>query len=342
MVCTLQSLGLNTVQEATVRINRLFILFVALALASSALASDGVLEINQACAQAGCFSGDAPGLPVTIDRDQPASYRLTSSLFNEDPDTSGIEIRDDHVSLDLNGFSINGPATCSGRPLTCTNTGAGSGITTDVARVGINVRSGIIRGSGSAGLSLGAEAHVEDVLAVSNGAIGILVGGSSVVQKSRAVRNGSTGIEVGAFSVVSEDVASENAGWGISGSGGSSILSCTSNRNGGVGIAGTLGMTIRNNSVTENGADGIFVEFVFEAASAITGNSIANNGGDGVQAGSGATVLDNAVYSNSNFGLNLGTSAGYSNNVVRNNTGGEITGGIQIGTNLCGANTTCP
>lgn len=48
-------------------------LFVLLSLAApltgtSAFASDGALEISQACATAGCFSGDTPGLPVTIRR----------------------------------------------------------------------------------------------------------------------------------------------------------------------------------------------------------------------------------------------------------------------------------
>ena len=30
-------------------------------------AGDGVLEINHACAQSGCFSGDGAGYPVNID-----------------------------------------------------------------------------------------------------------------------------------------------------------------------------------------------------------------------------------------------------------------------------------
>jgi hypothetical protein len=42
-------------------------------------ASDGQLEINQACAvNTGCFPGDDPGFPVTIT--QPGSYRLTGNL----------------------------------------------------------------------------------------------------------------------------------------------------------------------------------------------------------------------------------------------------------------------
>ena len=47
--------------------------------ASPALAVDGVLEINQVCAdKTGCFSGDAAGFPVTIGT--AGSYRLTGNL----------------------------------------------------------------------------------------------------------------------------------------------------------------------------------------------------------------------------------------------------------------------
>jgi hypothetical protein len=47
--------------------------------AAPALASDGVLEINQTCAvETGCLAGDSPGFPVTIST--AGSYRLTGSL----------------------------------------------------------------------------------------------------------------------------------------------------------------------------------------------------------------------------------------------------------------------
>ena len=39
---------------------------LSLLLATPALATDGVLEINQSCAAVGCFPGDEARLPVTI------------------------------------------------------------------------------------------------------------------------------------------------------------------------------------------------------------------------------------------------------------------------------------
>ena len=100
---------------------------IALALSvtplTPALADDGVLEINQTCAvQTGCFPGDTPGFPVTIDGSAGRSYRLSGDLTIADANNDGIRVDADSISIDLNGFSIIGPGTCSGSPNVCTLT----------------------------------------------------------------------------------------------------------------------------------------------------------------------------------------------------------------------------
>ena len=91
-------------------------LLLALVIGAPAWAVDGVIEINQTCAtnpSEGCFSGDLPGLPVTISNS--GSYRLTSDLVVP----SGIAILSplgtspDDVSIDLNGFTIDGTGSTS-------------------------------------------------------------------------------------------------------------------------------------------------------------------------------------------------------------------------------------
>ena len=73
---------------------------LSLALATSAIASDGVLEINQTCAgQTGCFAGDAAGFPVTISAS--GSYRLTSNLTVPNENTEGIVVSANDVGIDL-------------------------------------------------------------------------------------------------------------------------------------------------------------------------------------------------------------------------------------------------
>src|SRR5262245_32443399 len=81
-----------------------WILALTFALPGSALAVDGVLEINQTCAtQTGCFPGDTAGFPVTIS--VPGSYRLTGSLLPSS-NPSCIVITSSDVTLDLNEFRI--------------------------------------------------------------------------------------------------------------------------------------------------------------------------------------------------------------------------------------------
>lgn len=88
-------------------------LLLLLALARPALAVDGVLEINQVCAvNTGCFPGDAPKYPVTISSS--GSYRLTSNLFGIGANTDGIVVEKSYVTIDFNGFAIQGVGIGSG------------------------------------------------------------------------------------------------------------------------------------------------------------------------------------------------------------------------------------
>lgn len=72
-------------------------------------------------------------------------------------------------------------------------------------------------------------------------------------------------------------------------------------------------------------------------------NSTANVNGTGISAGSGSTVIGNTVKNNSGVGMVLGVDAGYAHNVLTgNNSGGtQVTGGIQMGGNICGV-ALCP
>src|SRR2546421_12802591 len=104
------------------------LLLLAVSSPSAVLATDGVIEINQARALAGSVTpGDAAGFPVYISVS--GSYRLTSNLTVPNENTDGIDIGASEVTIDLNGFSILGPTVCSGGPpLTgCTPSGFGYG-----------------------------------------------------------------------------------------------------------------------------------------------------------------------------------------------------------------------
>jgi hypothetical protein len=216
-------------------------------LATPALASDGVLEINQACAEVGCFPGDAPGLPVTIERNQPRSYRLTSSLLTDSAAKTVVRIVDSHTTLDLNGFAISGPNTCSGTPLVCTDVGTGTGI--EVLGVGVVVRNGVVRGMGNHGISLGSGNRVDALNVVSNGDYGIIGESNSMITNSRIERNRQIGIALLSGNLVRGNIVHGNGTTGIFTDGGGSLITdntVTSNASLGASFSATGDAYARN------------------------------------------------------------------------------------------------
>jgi hypothetical protein len=163
-----------------------------------AIAADGTKTINMAKVTAGGFTpGDAPGFPLTISR--PGSYTLAGNLNVPNGNTTAIEITADHVTLDLNGFAILGPADCSGgNP--CVNVGTGRGISTPSVRFNLTIRNGTIQGMGREGVYLQGDSHLVEYLHVrSNGNHGVWLAssadlGGSIVQHCTVQRNGSVGI----------------------------------------------------------------------------------------------------------------------------------------------------
>lgn len=198
-------------------------MLIALLFAVNAQASDGVLEINAACAasSSGCFPGDAAGYPVTIS--QPGAYRLTGNLIVP-VDTLVVDVLANGVVLDLGGFAIQGPNVCSSLPVAnCTTTTGLPGIRAfQPGQFGVTVRNGTVMGMTRDGVFLGANDDtgysmvVEDVVAVGNGGAGISVGGLSRVTRCRAHRNRLAGISLGITGSASENEAYANGGYGIS------------------------------------------------------------------------------------------------------------------------------
>ena len=275
---------------------------VVAALPTAASAIDGVLEINQTCVAVGCFAGDEPGFPVTIDRDQPGSYRLTSSLVNLDPDVSTIVIQDDHLTLDLNGFAVSGPTVCTGigATLSCSPTSLAPAIDafSPVVPVGVTIKNGVVRGSPSIAIRMAGSGHrIEGVHVVGNAGVGIDVGDKSVVERCRVIRNGG-GIEVLGSGLVRGSVVIGNDGGSIS-------------------SAGTL--VVRTNVIRENA---FAVSFGGGSGSLLTESAVTNNGSEAF------------LFGTDGYSQNVLRGNG--------STGSQVTAGSEIGPNLCGSDTSCP
>ena len=97
---------------------RLFLLFLLVG-SVRVFATDGVVLINQSSVLA------AGGFPFKIT--QAGSYKLSSNL-QVPASVDGIDILADHVTLDLNGFAIIGPVSCTLQPTVCPVAGSGVGI----------------------------------------------------------------------------------------------------------------------------------------------------------------------------------------------------------------------
>ncbi len=175
-------------------------------LASPPVLAGGSFEINQDCALAGCFPGDEPGFPVRIPG--PGHYRLASHLIVNAGQTA-IEVVDvqggpsnsaGDVTLDLGGYTIRGPFSCNGTPVTdCTGIGSTTiGISMNVG--GGTIRNGTITGFAGHGLSLTTRGAfvIDSVTFAENGRDGVRMSmpdGSVgvLVRKSRFIRNGAAG-----------------------------------------------------------------------------------------------------------------------------------------------------
>ena len=307
---------------------------LAQAFSQTALAVDGVIEINQVRALAGGVTpGDTAGFPVVLS--ERGSYRLTGGLMIPNASTDGIQVTADNVTIDLNGFSITGSVVCTGvndgAPTnSCNPTGIGAGV-----RIGagitptrnVTIRNGTIRGAGGSGIQsqLAFYTHIEGVQAIGNGGSGIMVGNFGRVIDSQASRNFRNGIAAVEQSIIRGNVVTRNGNRGIDG--------------------GTLSL-VENNVITGNKGAGIFVVSNV-GGTAVRGNTVGWNQDAGIRCEVGCSVVGNTVRGNTGIGLMLrpqgisNDTSGYAGNVIHSSSQ-AVLGGIQIGPNACNGNTTCP
>jgi hypothetical protein len=118
-------------------------------------------------------------------------------------------------------------------------------------------------------------------------------------------------------------------------------VNASRNRQDGMYVAGDS--TITRSVANENIQDGIRALI----RTTITYNTANDNDRFGIHTSSDCLVLNNSVSRNISHGLSLNTGTGYAQNIVNENNGGNsnlqvANGGIQMGTNICGGNTSCP
>ncbi len=215
----LQSVVTTNNQQVNLQINQ--ILQGLSTLRADVQAQDtGIVMIDQVGAAAGSVTpGDGAGFPVTLSR--PGSYKLAGNLVVPNANTTAIEITADNVTLDLNGFAIQGPTVCNSVSHACAPTGTGDGV--DFRnRSGIAIVNGTVRGMGRDGLngepSLDVQvrsARVDRVFASSNGRVGMYAAIAGIMVGNVAFNNGNHGILCGAGCIIKDSVSMNNGGAGI-------------------------------------------------------------------------------------------------------------------------------
>src|SRR5579871_2207732 len=151
------------------------------------------------------------------------SYQLVEDLEVKSGDA--LEVLADHVSIDLNGFSIIGP-----------------GVNSPNAEIGINasghsfvtVSHGAVLNFKGSGIVLGDNAVIKGVHSDGNGALGIFCKSDCAVSDSTASNNGAQGIVAGASSVITGNIVNGNQnGVGITVGRNSSVSGNIANGNAG-------------------------------------------------------------------------------------------------------------
>lgn len=303
-----------------------------------------VVEIDQDCAiNVGCDTGsDTPGFPVTID--QPGSYRLAGNLTNGSQDVDTISIESSNVVLDLNGFALLGPVTCTGTPVTsCTPTGAfGIGIAVTAPAVGssVTIMNGSIQGMGRLGIfctapckivrvhvsqsdhagivTTNAEAIVENVISYRNGNSGFLMNG--ILRNCQATGNGFHGIESRTNGTIAIEscTATQNAsdGFVITGS----VANSKASGNGVNGFRLLNGTTAVGNSAHDNVISGFITPI--SAGLTLRGNTAHSNNVHGFDIDE-ALVVGNAASANGDDGF-VCTDCVLLDNLSVDNTGNGV------------------
>jgi len=232
---------------------------------SSAVAVISILGIGTGYAGGGPVKIKPPKVfPYVIT--QPGSYQLIGNISVTAGGTA-IDIQASNVTLDLNGFTIQGAGGAyNGQHGIMANDANGRNIT---------VKNGSVRAFSGIGIYLLGRGHiVMEVKADNNAGDGIYVSQSSLVQRCTATGNGGNGIETGKACTIKENVCSGSTGSGI--------------RTGG------WGSLVTQNICSSNTAHGVFAD----QGTAITQNTCSENTTCGIEMGGRCSAIQNTCFYN--------------------------------------------
>lgn len=235
-------------------------------------------------------AANTPGTASCVYRiTAPGSYYLTGNIAGQNGKAC-IEIAIGNVTVDLNGFTLQGAAGT----LDAIRTAGG-------AFNNISIRNGTINGFAQDaidltynGLGMGLGSVIEGVHATNNGGAGIRANRTAVIRSCSAAGNTDHGIVAADGASIESCTVRQNGSYGVFAGPTSSVMHCTAVDNATYGISASAGSTIRDCSAGENGVSGINAG----DGSTIAGCSSYANAGYGVSSGTGSTIADCTVKNN--------------------------------------------
>jgi len=240
--------------------------------------ADGEILLTHAKALAGNVTpGDTPGYPITISI--PGKFELASNLFIA-PNTFGIQVTRANVTIDLNGFLMEGSNV------------AWYGIAGGVD--GVTVRNGTIANFEFDGIvTTGDRWVVKDMQVVDNGRDGFSAAnpsGRHRLHNNGIMGNGDDGIDCGRYCHIEANQVTDNGSEGVS-CGACHVEGNLLSVNGSNGAFMVVGGLLLGNTILDN----IFPGFATNSNGVGFGNnSFCGNDEDGIQFAGGTAMPPNA------------------------------------------------
>jgi len=261
----------------------------------------------------------------------PGSYYLTGNVAAT-ANKNAIGIYANNVTLDLNGFTVEGIAGNTGAVIVVA--GDGSNPSGD-PRGNVTIKNGTVRGGGGSGVlsQIGvAGLRLSGVTARNNANIGFSIDGRVELENCSASDNGSHGFSLGTDAVVSSCIARSNGGDEFRAGAGSVFANCVADNAGGNGTGFNVGVgaAFSNCSALNSQLD---AGFDSDGGSAFNNCSARGNGGSGFSGGGDGNVLTGCTASENGahgFAFTSATTIANCNAFSNGQHGALITSGSTV------------
>jgi parallel beta-helix repeat protein len=280
---------------------------------------------------------------------QPGSYYLTGNITGV-AGKHGIEIAQWGVTLDLNGFELDGfvAGTLDGitisvggpRSITVMNGSVrewdGNGVDLSLA-VGCRVEGLIAANNTGDGITTGSYGVVERCVAYNNDGKGIIVGTSSSVTHCTAVSSGSNGISLGSDSSASDCVSTGSGANGMTTGSNCVVTRCAITRSATDGIRATNGTMVIDCVIRDSGLDGIDCsdKCVIRGNVCVgNGTTTSASGGAGIRATGSGNRIEGNQCSDADRGIDVDVAGNF---IIRNTCRGNTINWTIAADNVVGA-----